>query len=327
MRPGMQDESQVRALVEAAGIGGRKLTIAPIPGGTINQAFRLDGVDDGPLILRVAPSDADVAPGPSWLTSHGLRREQEVLPLLADLDDLLPRTVHFDDSRTLLDRDWVIQTMVPGQPWIALRPSLDARDDQALWRELGELAARIHAVEGAEFGPPEVGFGTATWAELLRWDATGFVVDAGRYGFDSGPMDALCALIDRSVPLLEQIERPRLIHSDLTLDHVFVATGRNGRHRISGLIDFEFGRFADPFSESVFVAHALDPATDDAFASFCEGYACPPFTSEDALRLRIYHLVSLGWEITDLVRRRQHDQVPALMSRMQDLLDQAERSV
>jgi hypothetical protein len=313
----MGEDLAVRSFVERAGIPERDLRITPITGGTINQTYRIEAADAPPMVLRIAPSDAEMAEGPSWLTSHGLRREQEVIRLLADMAELLPETVWFDESRELIDRDWVIQTMVHGAPWTEVRHSLDDREHRDLWRELGELTSRIHAVEGEEFGPPEAGFGTTTWADLLRWDATGLCADARRYGVDPAPMEALTAAIDRAVPVLDHIREPRLIHSDLGLHHVFVSPGKDGLHHISGLIDFEFGRFADPLSENVFVEQTLNPSVDDNAAAFCEGYGCPPFRHEDHVRHHIYHLVSLGWTVMDLIRREQRDQVPDVLATME----------
>jgi aminoglycoside phosphotransferase (APT) family kinase protein len=319
----MVDETLVRSLVARAGIPERDLSLTPIPGGTVNQAYRIDPGDDMPLVLRIAPTDAEATEGPSWLTSHGLRREQEVIRLLDAMSELLPETVWFDESRELIDRDWVIQTMMPGVPWPEVRASLDDREHRSLWRELGEVTRRIHTVRGNEFGPPESGFGTATWTDLLRWDATGLSVDARRYGIDPAPMEALTALIDRSAPVLAHIHEPRLIHSDLGRHHVFVSPGEDGQHHITGLIDFEFGRFADPLSESIFVQQTLGSAVDDDTAAFCEGYDCPPFEHEDTLRHHIYHLVSLGWSVMDLIRRDQRDQVPAILAAMDAAQQQA----
>ena len=317
----MADETLARELVRSAGLE-RDVTLAPLRGGTVNQAFRVESPDAGSLILRLAPSDAEVAPGPSWLSSHALRREQQVLRLVAPvLPGLTPETIYFDESRERVDRDWVLQRLMPGRPWSELRATLNAEEDQALWRSLGELIRRVHDLVGDEFGPPEAGYGTATWSDLVRWDVTGFTVDAGRFGFDAAPMEALRAIVDGAVPLLDEVREPRLVHSDLGLNHVFIAPGPDGRHRISGIIDWEYGRFADPLSESVFTGDA--GATDDELAAFCEGYGCPPATRPAEARLAIYRLVSLGWYVTDLARRGLTEQIPEALARMEAALEQA----
>jgi aminoglycoside phosphotransferase (APT) family kinase protein len=322
----MVDESNARALLAAAGVGG-KPELTPLSGGTVNQAFRVESGDE-PLILRIAPSDAEVSPGPSWLSSHGLRREQEVLRLLADqLAGLIPETVRFDESRTLIDRDWVLQTVIPGHAWEELLPQLDARERDTLWRHLGEITARVHAVVGTEFGPPEAGFGTATWSDLVRWDVTGFTVDAGRFGIDPAPMEALQSIVDDAASLLDHVHEPRLIHSDLGLNHVFIAPGKDGQHRITGIIDWEYGRFADPQSESIFVQHTLSGRPDDELAAFCQGYGCPGRSHEAEIRMTIYQLVALGWTVTDMARQGLQDAVADVLAQMEGLLHHARRMV
>ena len=323
----MVDETMVRSLLEAAGVG-RDVALTRLSGGTVNQAFRVEARDPGPLILRIAPSDTEAAAGPSWLTSHGLRREQQVLRLMGDLlAGRIPETVQFDESRALIDRDWVLQTMVPGRPWADARPELTPDAELALWQELGEITARIHSVPAQEFGPPETGFGTATWSDLVRWDVTGFTVDAGRFGLDVAPFEAVQALVDHAVPLLDEITEPHLIHSDLGLNHVLIATEEGGAARLTGLIDWEYGRFADPQSESIFVQHTLRGRPDDELAAFCMGYGCPERHHDAQARMAIYQLIALGWTVTDLARQGRDAEVPEVLARLEAALDAARKLV
>lgn len=319
----MPDQSTVRALLRHVDMDVPEKRITPVLGGTINTAFRVDHGDDGPLILRLAPTDGEADAGPSWMSSHGLRREQATLLLLANLTPLLPRTVHFDDSREYIDRDWVLQTVVPGHQWQDARPALTDADERGLWRELGGITRQIHATLGEEFGPPVAGLGCATWSDLVRWDVTGFSVDAHRYDLEQEPFEHLQGLVDDAAPVLNQVTEPRLVHSDLNQRHVFIAPGSDGHQHITGLIDFEFARFADPYSESVFIDEALLPSNDGRDVALCEGYECEKPTHDDVLRQHIYILIAIGWTITDLVRRDQPKQVPALLERMRVLTREA----
>lgn len=316
----MPDRATVRALLKGIGMEVPEDRIREIPGGTINLAFRIDQGGDGPLVVRISPTDAEAAAGPSWLTSHGLRREQTTIGLLDDLVHMLPRTVHFDESREHIDRDWVVQTWVRGATWRDARPSLTEEQDLDLWRQLGEIARRMHAVVREDFGPPEEGLGYETWSDLLRWDAAGFAVDASRFGIDVRPFEALQEVIDRAVPVLNRVEEACLVHSDLNERHVFISTGTDDEPRITGLIDLEFARFADRWSESVFIEHSLLPRRDAWRVSLCEGYECDKPTHDDILRWKIYTLIAMGWEATDLARKNQVNNLPALISRMEGLI-------
>lgn len=319
----MPDQSTVRALLRHIGMEVPDRHITPVSGGTINIAYRIDQGHNGPFIIRLSPTDAEAEAGPGWMTSHGLRREQTTMGLLSGISHLLPRTVHFDESREHIDRDWVLQTWVRGEPWQDVRPSLSSDEDLDLWRQLGQVIRQIHDVTGREFGPPEAGLGYATLSDLIRWDVTGFSVDALRFGIDAGPFDRLQSLVDDAAPVLNEIEEPRLIHSDLNQRHVFIGRSADGRREIAGLIDLEFARFADPYSESVFVDAVLLPRNDGSDVALCEGYDCAPPTHEDELRRHIYTLVALGWTVMDLVRQDQSQQVPPLLDQIESTISQA----
>lgn len=320
----MPDEPMARTLLKEIGIDTRKGHIVPVTGGTVNHAYRIERGDDDPLIMRIAPTDAEAEAGPAWMTSHGLRREQNALRFYESIDHLLPKTIHFDDSRSLIDRDWVVQTWIPGQTWIDARPNLTLEQELDLWRNLGRLARQLHSVVGEEFGPPEVGMGHTTWSEMIRWDVTRFLVDSRRYELDTEIFQDLCALVDNAVSVLDQVKEPRLVHSDLGLHHVFLSTTADGRYQISGIIDMEFARFADPYSETVFVEQQLMPSDDGRDVALCEGYECEPPTHDSQLRMQIYELVAMGWTVMDLMRREQSEQVPKVLDAMQATLGHAQ---
>jgi aminoglycoside phosphotransferase (APT) family kinase protein len=320
----MPDQSTARDLLRHIGMEVPEDRIRQVAGGTVNTAFRINQGSDGPLVLRISPSDAEAEAGPSWLTSHGLRREQTTIGLLSEISNLLPRTVFFDESREFIDRDWVLQTWLPGEAWMEARPRLSESEDLELWRELGRITRKMHAIVDEEFGPPEAGLGYTTWSDLIRWDVSGFVVDAQRYGIDHEPFDRLQSLVDRMVPVLNQITEARLIHSDLNQRHIFIARDNDGQPRITGLIDFEFARFADPYSESVFVDEALLPSNDGRDVALCEGYGCDRPTHDDLLRKQIYTMIAIGWTVMDMARKSQTKQVPAMISRLETLLRDAE---
>lgn len=316
----MPDQSTARELLRHVGMDVPEDRIQKVHGGSVNTAYRIDQGGDGPLVLRIAPSDAEAESGPSWFTSHGLRREQTTIRLLSELAYLLPRTVFFDETRAHIDRDWVLQTWVQGDAWIDLRSSLNDTEDMQLWRDLGKIIRKIHSIARDEFGPPEEGLGYATWSDLIRWDVSSFVVDAGRYGIEVAPFEQLQSLVDRVVSVLNEVTEARLIHSDLGQGHIFISREETTQPRIIGLIDFEFARFADAYSESVFVDGALMPTHDGRDAAFCEGYDCKNPTNQDLLRRNIYTMIAIGWGVMDLARKDMPKQIPAMLARLQMVL-------
>lgn len=70
---------------------------------------------------------------------------------------------------------------------------------------------------------------------------------------------------------------PALIHSDLSRTHVFVAPGPGGEMRLAGVIDLEFGRFADPLSEHLITGFEWGNAPIEMRPAFVHGYGMGGF--------------------------------------------------
>lgn len=309
----MPDLRRARALLQET--DWADADIESVGGGTVNSTFRLRRGAEM-WYLRIGPTDLEAEAGPSWLSSLGLRREHQAIALWASHQHVLPETVHFDFSRDHIGSDWVIQKALPGNDWHAVRSRLSGQDNADLWRQLGVLIAELHAYIGPEFGTPEAGLGHATWSELVRWDATGLLTDAHKYGLPTQPFQDLCDLIDQSAGVLDAIREPRLIHSDLSPRHVMVQRTERGHVEITGLIDLEFARFADAASESVFVEHALSSTSEEHFDLFLESYGAPEPSADDKHRGEIYQLTALGWWVTDAVRLKRVDRAHTALEDM-----------
>lgn len=313
----MPDIQRARVILSA--IGWQDVQIESVPGGTVNSTWRLfDG--DAVWYLRIGPTDAEVNAGPSWFTGKGLRREQLAIAQWGNHRRYFPETVHTDFSHDLIASDWVIQKAVPGEAWEGLRARLTPDQNTALWQQFGQLVAELHAYSGAEFGPPEPGYGFTRWSEFCRWDVTGLLTDAHLYDLPRKPFEQLCELIDRSTHELDEITSPRLIHSDLGLRHVLITFDSEDQPEISGILDSEFARFADPASESIFVTQALMPQLE--FRHFEETYGARRMDRDERLRAHIYQLIAMGWWITDAARRQRPTEVSNLLGKMNVLLSE-----
>ena len=284
----------------AFGATARISDIYEVFGGTINSTYLL-AVTDAPLcVLRVAPSVTVASAGPSWLTANSLRREHALTPFFAPIATLLPRTLAADFSRQLLDRDWMIQSVVPGTAWTAMESRLSPAERTDLWRQFGNITASVHAVLGDDFGVPERPF--RRWSDVVNDDLAGMLRDWQRFDLpDRARIVALAEEVGRRRAVLDQIKMPHLIHSDLDPRHVFVDRGADGALRISGLIDHEYGRFADPASEGLLTLLTHKPP--EGSASFWERYQRPSTNDATRWRSSLYRAIALGWVATDSAHR------------------------
>lgn len=315
----MPDSDTARLLLQSIGWDG--VQIQSVPGGTVNTTFL---VTEGrkQWYLRIAPTEAEAAAGPTWFTSRNLQRELRAIGIWSKHQHLLPQTVHSDFTRSLFPADWVIQKALIGDSWEAQRARFTPEETKSLWAQLGALNAELHAYVGTEFGPPEQGIGTSRWSEFVRWDAAGLLMDARRYQLPLTPFTTLCGLVDRHVHELDEVTQPRLIHSDLGLRHVMVQRNERDEPRITGLIDMEYARFADAYSESVFVHQALKPQRDPMFDAFLEAYGAVRPDRSYRLRSLIYQLIAMAWWATDAMRRNRPTEAREVLDAMHSRLDE-----
>ena len=169
-----------------------------------------------------------------------------------------------------------------------------------LWRQFGNITASVHAVLGDDFGVPERPF--RRWSDVVNDDLAGMLRDWQRFDLpDRARIVALAEEVGRRRAVLDQIKMPHLIHSDLDPRHVFVDRGADGALRISGLIDHEYGRFADPASEGLLTLLTHKPP--EGSASFWERYQRPSTNDATRWRSSLYRAIALGWVATDSAHR------------------------
>lgn len=318
--PIMPDIDRARALLGS--IGWHDVNIESVSGGTVNNTYRLTA-DGSTWYLRIGPTASEVEAGPSWFTGRGLEREQLAIAYWSDHQHLFPKAVHTDFTRSQIGSDWVIQEAVPGRPWEEIQSELSPEQSRSLWEQFGKLVAELHAYTSTEFGLPDSGAGFSVWSELCRWDAAGFVTDAHKFDLPVEPFQRLCDLIDRSTYELDEIKTPRLIHSDLGLRHVMVETAEDTA-TITGILDIEFARFADAYSESLFVAQALQKKKDPMFEVFLDAYGAERPDRDARLRSHIYQLVAMAWWVTDAARRQRPGEIHRMLDMLSENLKEAE---
>lgn len=316
----MPEIERARALLND--IGWDDVEIRNVHGGSVNRTFHLSQGRSS-WYLRIGPTEAEASDGPTWLTSKGLRREQQAITNWSNHQRYFPETVHTDFSRDKIASDWVIQKAIPGEPWSAIRARFNPEQTASLWRQLGTLLAELHSYVGTEFGPPEPGHGFSRWSEQIRWDVTGLLTDARRYDLPIDPFNALCEVVDRSTHELDEITIPRQIHSDLGPRHVLVSADANGGPVINGLIDVEFARFADGYSDSVFVSQALETQRNPLFDQFLSAYGAERPDRPARLRSFIYQQVALAWWVTDAMRRQRRSEANEVLDKMRNRMDEA----
>ncbi len=229
--------------------------------GLFNSTY-LVSLDDGQqAILRVSPHAQAEA---FTHELHLLRREQGLEPHFGVIAHLVPRTLAADFSRQLLDRDYVIQTCLPGEIWDEVKEELSEADHIALWQQLARIAKQIHAVNGANFGFPDGQPGFARWSTAVAHITTIMRTDLTAMQLDRPATQTFADRLDAGQALLDTVDKPHLLHGDLWPKNVLIDRSISPP-RIVGLLDGERGFWGDPLAEWIFYYYDVPDAWWDVY--------------------------------------------------------------
>ena len=62
------------------------------------------------------------------------------------------RVIHFDDSRTIIDRPYAVLNLLPGEPLAKALPRMDELDQETVGYEMGRYLAKLHSIPLEKFG-------------------------------------------------------------------------------------------------------------------------------------------------------------------------------
>jgi aminoglycoside phosphotransferase (APT) family kinase protein len=287
----------VRAMCERAfGAGTDVVSAVELGDGSYNNVYRLDLAGREPAILRVAP-----APARQFRIERELmRNEQAALPFFAPIAAMMPRTLFADWTHEIIGRDYVLQTVVPGD---SVSSGALTRYPRAEWaahyRQLGSIIRRVHAVRGTRFGPV-AGPTFATWSDAVLSLFEHTVADLVDAGLDADDVRQVAAIARRGGAVLDEIRTPHLLHGDLWSNVLLDTT--MPAPTIVGVIDHDRASWGDPLADwTIFLASRRSDAGRDAF---WDVYGRPDTNQPTRWRQLVYRSAHLG--AVRLERHRLH---------------------
>ena len=275
----------LRALIRANMpdlVGG--ISFQPIESGYFNSTYfvhasRLDR-SRRELVLRVAPADdAEFV----FYEAGMMKQEPEIHSRLLEHTRVpVPRILAFDESRDLIDRDYMIMERLPGRPL----SEASTADAEAVLRRVGSLLARVHAQTADRYGylgahhPMEP---QATWAEAFAVMWLAMIADVERMGYYSADESAMMGgLLDRHMHVFERTVPASLLHMDVWGPNIIVA----GEREVTGLLDWDRALWGDPEMEFAVLDYCgvSEPP-------FWEGYGRRRDRSDEANTRRAFYLL------------------------------------
>jgi aminoglycoside phosphotransferase (APT) family kinase protein len=280
--------------------------------GMYNNTYSVDIGENRPVILRVAPESAR-----QYRIERGLMRsEYASVPFLAPIASMVPRTLTADFTHEIIGRDYLFQTMldgVPGPEGLGLyrRPQWTY-----FFRQMGEIASKIHAVRGERFGPL-TGPGFDTWSEAVIAFFADLAADLDDAGLDPADVREVAAAAGKYEAVLDEVTEPRLLHGDLWTVNVMMDPGA-AEPTISGVFDNDRTSWGDPESDWVIFMAGKKPGTErDAF---WESYGRRPSSASAARRSLFYLAKHIGAIRLERHRLGNADAVPETYEQMRDVL-------
>ena len=248
----------------------------PLTGGGFAAVWRVDLADGRRTVVKIGP-----APHVPLLRYERdmVGAEAAYLALVADagLAVPLPRLLRNGSG-------WLFTTHLPGTPL-----TQSTVDGKPVRRALGEVVARLHTLEGARFGYCGERPSGDTWYEAFAAMVEALIDDAADWSVPV-PVPQIREAIHRHRAVLDEMNRPALLHFDLWDGNLLVDDGR-----LSGLVDGERWLHGDPLMD--FVSPALYRRIEDEPAHpFLAGYRTatggPPVgtTGAERVRLSLYRM-------------------------------------
>ena len=212
--------------------------LEPIPTGHFNDSWWVTAGGQQ-FVLRVAPSDTT----PMLFYERDMMRQEPALhALLRDRTSVpVPRVIAFDDSRRVIDRDFLLIERLPGRPLSAVR----GVDPAPVLEQVGRCLSDVHAIHATEYGylgehrpmPPQ-----SCWADafILMWSKLIDDIEAtGQYNRTQA--EAVRGLAGRYRSSFDRPISASLLHMDVWAQNILV----DGAGHLCGLLDWDRALWGD----------------------------------------------------------------------------------
>ena len=279
---GTVSEEIINRMVEKA-FEEKALEMQELKEGYFNIAYKVR-LKDRNVVLKIAPS-----PDIQIMTNEKniMFSEVDSMRMVAERTDVpIPRILFYDNSGSVIDREYFFMEMLQGQSLSTLQDALSEEGKQGIYYRLGQYTRQLNGIEGERFGyyaqPDRQG---ENWFEVFRDMVRDTYADARRKDI-AMPVEEnrTLELLERDRAIFEAVKTPRFVHWDIWAGNVFIAD-----NRIEGIIDFERCLWADALMEVGFRNYEYNKA-------FYDGYGIEELTGEEKRRTRWYDIyVALLW--------------------------------
>lgn len=256
------------------------LVFERISTGKFNTSWFVRDAAAHDYVLRVAPP-----PNTEFVFYERdmMRQEPDLHTLLLEKTTIpVPRILAFDDSRTRLDRSFLVMERLPGRP-ISEATGIDV---DSVFRQVGRCLAQAHALTAPAFGylgahhpmPPK-----SNWSGAFHtmWDR--LIADVARVGhYSLEEQTAMRQLLDKHIALFVGPARAALLHMDVWAQNILVDEAGT----LTGLVDWDRSLCGDPEIEFAVLDYC-----GVSTPAFWEGYGKERDMSPEARVRQVFYLL------------------------------------
>ncbi|MCD6288098.1 MAG: aminoglycoside phosphotransferase family protein [Candidatus Hydrogenedentes bacterium] len=278
---GFSKKTLLRLIERATGMAVGTVSFRRVPTGKFNTTFEVS-TGSGSYILRIAPPDDA---GFIFYERRMMAQEPDLYRCVRDNTTVpVPDVYLYDDSRDLIDRDYIVMERLPGRPLTEAGPGRVSMP--RVLETVGDFLKQIHGITANQYGylgahrpmAPASTWGEAfetMWRKLLD-----DLVACGGYSDDDRTY--MANLFDRNRPLFDTQGPARLLHMDVWHQNILV----DDTGEVTGLIDMDRALWGDPEIEFAVLDYCgiSEPP-------FWQGYGSRRDTSPDARRRALFYLL------------------------------------
>lgn len=259
-----------------------------LTGGMFNTTYLLETENGKKYVLRAGPVNRHLL---MWY-EHKLMEAEKIVYAMCKKEKIpVSNVIYSDTSKKLIDRDFMLVDFFDAVPMseIALNPD----DKNRICYDIGKATAKMHSVKNVRFGRiTEVynGKGYSQWSacilnELQNWEKT--ALPAGI--FTAKEISKIKELFFKSVPFLDEIKIPSLVHTDLWEGNILI-DNHSSVPKFSAIIDADRALWGDPDFEFSSIRWTYTES------QFWEGYGRKlSFETPNSIRLSVYTILNQLW--------------------------------
>ncbi|MFQ3548181.1 MAG: aminoglycoside phosphotransferase family protein [Armatimonadota bacterium] len=259
----------------------RQVVLDRVSTGKFNTTYFVKGYSE-PLVLRVAPPDNA---GFVFYEKKMMAQEPQIHKLVLENTSVpVPKIYLYDDSRELIDRDYIIMQRLDGIALTNYRCTLP--EYYRILEQIGKYLCEIHDITSKKYGylgahkPMEPADDWASAFNIMWNKMIDDIVNAGYYSAIEESM-----MRRKLYENYSHFDRPvvsRLLHMDVWNQNILV----NMDGKVTGLIDFDRALWGD-----IEIEFAVLDYCGISEAPFWRGYGMQRDLSDSAKIRRLFYLL------------------------------------